>query len=559
MTDCKHHSLKVRVIGLLVIMTVTLYLAVELNLFISDQYVFYSAVTEQGLPYYTKEERQRYKNISDLDKHKLKLAQKKAATLEAASNSVRITIGLITTLLVGYLSDRYGRRAAFGILIIGEILHIGITGLIVLLKLNLWLILIPGLLEAIFGGGLLSLFAQVATIQVDVCHLSKMHSTEKTDGKNVKSSDKQMWILFTIFDGIAALCVSAGSPIGGALIYHYGFQVAMFTSLGLLVPSLILIFCLPETHKNRSKIIALPDKQPIDEEKNDDLNDDTRSIQMEFEKTLTSKVTEAFQRVKTLDPVVTMILSMVLLGSVSALADLQYVAVYLMGPPFLWSPETVGLYSGVTDVTAALLSVICTVLIIKCDEKRKAKALTEQNATKHSQANLYTRQMNLLITVFAVSIIMLMVNRSVVGVAYRFQLPTANILIYIASIPRLTKSFLVPIIRTMLSISIHSSKQGFMQSIAAFVSRIGLLISFTALPAIYAGTVLTFPGTVFIIVVIIMLITLIIDLVLPLVMKKQNSKLKDDDELNNLHNVKEVEEGEETKSDNIPNYFGDAF
>ncbi|CAH8674663.1 unnamed protein product [Schistosoma rodhaini] len=88
-------------------------------------------------------------------------------------------------------------------------------------------------------------------------------------------------------------------------------------------------------------------------------------------------------------------------------------------------------YNGVTDVTAALLSVICTVLIIKCDEKRKAKALTEQNATKHSQANLYTRQMNLLITVFAVSIIMLMVNRSVVGVAYRFQLPTANILIYI--------------------------------------------------------------------------------------------------------------------------------
>lgn len=51
-----------------------------------------------------------------------------------------------------------------------------------------------------------------------------------------------------------------------------------------------------------------------------------------------------------------------------------------------------------------------------------------------------------------------------------------------------------------------------MQSIAAFVSRIGLLISLTALPAIYAGTVLTFPGTVFIVVVIIMAITLIIDL-----------------------------------------------
>ncbi|CAH8655314.1 unnamed protein product [Schistosoma curassoni] len=558
MTDSKHKSLKIRVIGLLVIITVTLYLAVELNLFISDQYVFYSAVTEQGLPYYTKKERQRYKNISDVDKHKLKLAQKKAATLEAASNSVRITIGLITTLLVGYLSDRYGRRAAFGILLVGEVLHVGVTGLIVLLKLNMWLILLPGLLEAIFGGGLLSLFAQVATIQVDVCHLSMKYSMEKTDKKNVKSSDKQMWILFTIFDGIAALCVSAGSPIGGALIYHYGFQVAMFTSLGLLVPSLILIFCLPETNKNKSKPTVVRDEEPFDEVNNDDPNEDTRSIPMEFERTLTSRVTDAFQRLKNLDPVVIMILSMVLLGSVSALADLQYVAVYLMGPPFLWSPETVGLYSGVTDVISAFISIICTILIIKFDEKRKAKALTEQNTTNNSDRNHYTRQMHLLITVFAASVIMLIVNRSVVGVAYRFQLPTANILIYIASIPRLMKSFLVPIIRTMLSISVHSSIQGIMQSIAAFVSRIGLLISLTALPAIYAGTVLTFPGTVFIVVVIIMAITLIIDLLLPFVMKKQNSKLKAA-ELNNLHNVKEGEAGEVTKSDDIVNYIGDMF
>ncbi|CAI2735979.1 unnamed protein product [Schistosoma spindalis] len=205
----------------------------------------------------------------------------------------------------------------------------------------------------------------------------------------------------------------------------------MFTSLGLLVPSLILIFCLPETHKNKSKSIVVQDQQPIDEVNNDDPNEDTRSIPMEFEKTLTSRVTDGFQRLKNLDPVVIMILSIVLLGSVSALADLQYVAVYLMGPPFLWSPETVGLYSGITDVTAAFISIVCTILIIKFDERRKAKALTEQNTTNHSKGNNYTRQMHLLITVFAVSVIMLIVNRSVVGVAYRFQLPTANILIYI--------------------------------------------------------------------------------------------------------------------------------
>lgn len=41
-------------------------------------------------------------------------------------------------------------------------------------------------------------------------------------------------------------------------------------------------------------------------------------------------------------------------------------------------------------------------------------------------------------------------------------------------------------------------------------------------------------------------------------MKKQNSKLKAA-ELNNLHNVKEGEAGEVTKSDDIVNYIGDMF
>ncbi|CAH8574724.1 unnamed protein product [Schistosoma turkestanicum] len=556
MTDSKQKSLRIRVITLLLIMTMTLYLAVELNLFFSDQYVFYSAVTEQGLPYYTKKERQRYKNISDVDKHKLKLAQKKASTLEAASNAVRITLGLITTLIVGYLSDRYGRRVALGILIFGELLHIGLTSIIVLFKLNLWLILLPGFLEAVFGGGLLSLFAQVATIQVDVCHIMLKDSGKAESAERRQSSDKQMWILFTIFDGVASLCVSAGSPIGGALIYHYGFPAAVYTSLGLLAPSLILIFFLPETHRNRRKPIEVQNQTPVTEVNNDDIDEDVRSIEMEFEKTWRSKITDGFQRLKTLDPVLILIVLIILFGSVSALADLQYVAIYLMGPPFLWSPETVGLYSGVTDVTAALISVICTVVIIKFDEKRKSAARTKQNL---SQEKLHMRQMNLLITVFAISIIMLVVNRSLTGIAYRFQLPTANILIYIAAIPRLMRSFLVPILRTMLSISIRQDIQGIMQSVAAFVSRIGLLISLTALPAVYAATVLTFPGTVFIIVVIILVTTLILDLLIPLVMRKQSAKRKNA-ELNSLHSVRNAEAGEQVeKSDNITNYFGDTF
>ncbi|KAK4474448.1 hypothetical protein MN116_001602 [Schistosoma mekongi] len=546
MTDSKDKSLKLRVIALLVIMTITLYVAVELNLFISDQYVFYSAVTEQGLPYFTRKERQRYENLSDEDKHKLKLAQKESATLEAVSNSVRITLGLITTLLVGYLSDRYGRRVVFGILLLGETIHIGITSLIVLLKLNLWLILLPGFLEAVFGGGLLSIFAQVAAIVVDICQIPITESGKEKCIKTMQSADKYLWTLFTVFDGIAGLCISAGSPIGGALIYNYGFPVATCTSLALLVPSLILIFFLPETNRNRGEHTDAQEKEPRTHTGHPD--EKPSSIPTEFVKTLSNKMIKGFNRLKSLDPVLIIIMSLILFGSLGALSDLQYVAVYLMGPPFLWNPEAVGIYSGVTDVTAAIISVICTIVIIKFHAKKRQNNVTSQKNEKH-----HTRQMNLLVTLFAVSMVMLIINCSMVGIAHRFSLPTANILIYIAAVPRLMKSFCVPLIRTMFSICTHPSKQGFMQSVAAFISRIGLLISFTALPAIYAATVLTFPGTVFIVVVIILTITLIIDLFIPMVVKKGNVEVIVD-EFNGPCDVQE-----EGKLDNIFNFGGDTF
>ncbi|CAH8874275.1 unnamed protein product [Trichobilharzia szidati] len=495
------------------------------------KYVFYSAVTEQGLPYYTRTQRGRYKTLSTEDKQKLKLAQKKAATLESATNSVRITIGLITTLVVGYLSDRFGRRVAIGVLLVGETLHVGLVSLIVLLKLNLWLVILPGFFEAILGGGLLSLFGQVAAILTDICRPEK-EEENNTSAKKIQSVDRELWILFTVFDGIASLSISAGSPIGGALIYRFSFQVAVFTSLALLAPSLILIFCLPETNMNRGKKIVKVDSVP--DIKIDGSLDDTRSIPMQFDKSLKGRIAEKLRDLKGLDPVLVIIMSVVLLGSISALADLQYVAVYLMGPPFLWSPERVGLYSGITDVTAAVISVVFTIVIIKLDERKKARAkaneannVTNENTQETQRIEKhYTRQMNLLVVVLAISLLMLIINRTAVGLAHKFQLPTADIIIYVAAVPRLMKSFCIPLARTMFSICTPPSKQGMIQSVGAFVSRIGFLISLTVLPAIYAATVLTFPETVFIVVVILIAITLIIDLCIPIVIKRENAKLK---------------------------------
>ncbi|KAK4474445.1 hypothetical protein MN116_001600 [Schistosoma mekongi] len=371
MTDSKIKSFKFKVIASLAIMISTLCTAIELTLFTSDQYVFYSAVTEQGLPYLTRQERQRYNNLSDVDKHKLNLPQKKAATLETASNSVRITLGLITTLLIGYLSDRFGRRTALGILILGQILHVGTTSLIVMLNLNLWLVLLPGFFEAVFGGGFLSITAQVAATLVDICQTMTDKSQDENTSKMKHSRNKYMWILFTVFDNIPTLCMSAGGPLAGTLIYHYGFPVAMGTALALLLPSIILLFCLPETHKNKSRRIEQIEQPVVEVKCNNPTADDSCRIPVGFGKSLRNKITEGYQRLHSLNPVLIIIMTFILLYITVALVDLHYVAVYLMGPPFLWSPEVVGLYSGVTGVAGSFFSVVCTIALVKFDTARK--------------------------------------------------------------------------------------------------------------------------------------------------------------------------------------------
>nr|CAH8820104.1 unnamed protein product [Trichobilharzia regenti] len=85
--------------------------------------------------------------------------------------------------------------------------------MIVLLKLNLWLVILPGFFEAILGGGLISLFGQVAAILTDICRPDNEENNKSA--KKIQSIDRELWILFTVFDGIASLSISAGSPIGG--------------------------------------------------------------------------------------------------------------------------------------------------------------------------------------------------------------------------------------------------------------------------------------------------------------------------------------------------------
>nr|CAH8875022.1 unnamed protein product [Trichobilharzia regenti] len=525
---------KCKIVALLFFMTVTLYLSVELCLFISDQYVFYSAVTEQGLPYLTRQERHKYRNFSSEDQIKLKIAQRKAATLEATSNSVRITVGLITMLIVGYISDRFGRRLALAILLLGEILHIATTSLIVLMKLNVWLIIASGFFEACFGGGLLSLYSQVAAVMVDVTRLSHSKDHESSEAAVLEKINQEVWVWFTVFESIALLCASLGSPVGGTLIYRYGFKTAVITCICLLIPSLLLIFILPETNRVHNECIKVnkQDKKTHTDNRNvnnDELNDvdansdysDSRTIEMEgnWKQKFTGKLKMSLYAMKSLSGILIIVVIVVILCSITSLVDLQYIVIYLMGSPFLWNPQEVGIYIGVSDLVSSIVGIVYTIIVIKFRLRKKSKQkggeIPSQSETTNNASKIsFKRHMKLLVYSLAGSLAMMAANKVMMAVAYGFPTRMANIIVYIAAIPRLMKSFVAPIARSMFSLCAPPGNQGMVQSFGGFVARIGVLISLTALPALYAATVTVFPQTVFIVVSAMTVVAIIFDLLI---------------------------------------------
>ncbi|KAH8866338.1 adenylate cyclase [Schistosoma japonicum] len=129
----------------------------------------------------------------------------------------------------------------------------------------------------------------------------------------------------------------------------------------------------------------------------------------------------------------------ILFLSIVTSTDLYIIYIYLMGHPFLWNSQDVGIYS------------IC----------------------------------------------MMFINRMILGISYLFTPFAANILVYIAAIPRFAKGLNNPILRTLISLWTDKINQGMMHSFVAFISRLGVLICFSALIFIYSSTINLLPGTVF--------------------------------------------------------------
>ncbi|CAH8630739.1 unnamed protein product [Heterobilharzia americana] len=388
------------------------------------------------------------------------------------------------------------------------------------MQLSVWIIIAGGFFEAFFGGGLLSLYSQVAAVMVDVTRLSYVNQIKSDNTISEEKTNQEIWLWFTVFESIALLCSSMGSPIGGTIIYRYGFNAAVITCVSLFVPSLILICILPEPRKAFNKATNVSEMMDGDSTNGagvDGVEDDIRTI--EIQQNWKKRFIIKLQALRHLDPILIMVIVIVILASISSMVDLQYIVIYLMGSPFLWNPQQVGIYIGVSDFISSSLGIAYTIIVVRLRQRRNSKKkrpVSEETLSSQTEiindapALSFIRHMKLLVFTLAGSLAMMTVNKK------------ANIIVYAAAIPRLVKSLVAPIARSMFSICTPPGNQGMIQSFGGFIARIGILISLTALPALYAATVTVFPQAVFITVGAVMVITIIFDLcILPLLKSKR--------------------------------------
>ncbi|CAH8656459.1 unnamed protein product [Heterobilharzia americana] len=261
----------------------------------------------------------------------------------------------------------------------------------------------------------------------------------------------------------------------------------------------------------------------------DGVEDDIRTI--EIQQNWKKRFIIKLQALRHLDPILIMVIVIVILASISSMVDLQYIVIYLMGSPFLWNPQQVGIYIGVSDFISSSLGIAYTIIVVRLRQRRNSKKkrpVSEETLSSQTEiindapALSFIRHMKLLVFTLAGSLAMMTVNKVLMAVAYQFPTQKANIIVYAAAIPRLVKSLVAPIARSMFSICTPPGNQGMIQSFGGFIARIGILISLTALPALYAATVTVFPQAVFITVGAVMVITIIFDLcILPLLKSKR--------------------------------------
>uniref|UniRef100_A0A5K4ETT0 Drug efflux protein-related n=1 Tax=Schistosoma mansoni TaxID=6183 RepID=A0A5K4ETT0_SCHMA len=395
----------IKVICILISMVIPFYTAVEISTFICDQFTFYSFLTERGLPY-------GYGiSIDGINSTEMKLkqqdAQKQTSLVQSTNNFAAVAPGLISTLIVGYISDRFGRKIALGILIAGEasqVVAVELTNyklepctvlkneiyesninkvsrytncitVVVFFRLTPWALVASNVLEGLIGGGLLSAIAQFSVCITDLTNYDQL---KKSTSIPKSVYERRRWIFLTLIDGLACLSLAIASMIAGSLIHTYGFNTTMIVCILIYIPVIILIFFLPETnHINQLK---------CDTEINvynhyDKLtkNENHTMMKLSCWQICCQKIKQVLMTVISSNPILIIILGILFIVSISAMVDSPFVTVYLMSEPFWWNSKKLGLSNGITEACSALLSIIIVNILARIQLSQSTRLNNKDN------------------------------------------------------------------------------------------------------------------------------------------------------------------------------------
>uniref|UniRef100_A0A3Q0KRU6 Drug efflux protein-related n=1 Tax=Schistosoma mansoni TaxID=6183 RepID=A0A3Q0KRU6_SCHMA len=515
----------IKVICILISMVIPFYTAVEISTFICDQFTFYSFLTERGLPY-------GYGiSIDGINSTEMKLkqqdAQKQTSLVQSTNNFAAVAPGLISTLIVGYISDRFGRKIALGILIAGEASQVVAVAVVVFFRLTPWALVASNVLEGLIGGGLLSAIAQFSVCITDLTNYDQL---KKSTSIPKSVYERRRWIFLTLIDGLACLSLAIASMIAGSLIHTYGFNTTMIVCILIYIPVIILIFFLPETnHINQLK---------CDTEINvynhyDKLtkNENHTMMKLSCWQICCQKIKQVLMTVISSNPILIIILGILFIVSISAMVDSPFVTVYLMSEPFWWNSKKLGLSNGITEACSALLSIIIVNILARIQLSQSTRLnnkdnheSTDDNDDKLAEIKInFTLQKTLFnLLIFALSLMLL--NRILMTIAYLFSSFTANMIVYIGLVPKLAKNINFPLLRTLITNWSGTQRKGLILSFASFISRIGLLISVSALPLVYSATLSYFPGAVFLVCASMLFVAICAAISFPFLVKYKNMK-----------------------------------
>ncbi|KAF6775460.1 hypothetical protein AHF37_05123 [Paragonimus kellicotti] len=330
--------------------------------FVTNQYVLYRYSEDAGLPYVTSAS-QNHKNLS-LSTRTYKddihdRVQAKTANVLGLLDLLSLGCSIVVVLYIGYLSDRYGRLLAIGVVLLGQGLSHAVTACVVLMHLPVLVLIVASLSRGVIGGGLIALITQVGVCFADMTQLpaTAADTMDEPCDNQVKvqpdrsKMERNRLILFGVFDAAIMFSNALSYSLMGSIVERLGFIASVLGLLSLYCIPVILIWFMPET---RRLSLSASDLVPVNS---------YSSVQARADSSLDLLNSPDCPAVMQPTSKVYFIWTGCYLGycQVATSGDL-FTFLYLMSSPFCWTPEGVGLYNGLCHFILAIVSITLTLI-----------------------------------------------------------------------------------------------------------------------------------------------------------------------------------------------------